>query len=110
MSGWIYMKTGDTEPPVDGQLCDRNGPVNLTGCTITFIMKSPTGTMKVNSPMVIVDAVDARVRYYWGPTDTDTPDAYLCEIEVSFPGGSIATWPNGPYDKYIPGIIIEDLN
>lgn len=106
MAGRIYMKTGDTEPPVDCQLCDRNGPVNLTGCSVLFIMRSPTGAIKVNAPAVIVDAVDARVRYLWAPLDTDTPDAYRCEFQVSFPGGSVATWPN---DDYVPGIVIEDL-
>src|SRR6185436_11340913 len=105
MAGRIYMKTGDTEPPVDATLCDRNGPVDLTGASVRFIMRSPTGAIKVNAPAVIIDGPKAIVKYLWGPTDTDTPDAYRAEFEVSFPGGSVATWPN---DDYVPSIIIDD--
>jgi hypothetical protein len=106
MAGRIYMKKGDRLPVIDAQLCDRNGPVNLTGATVNFIMKSPAGVVKVNAICAIVDAVNGRVQYSWGLTDTDTANAYRSEFQVTFPGGLLETFPN---DDYVPAIITEDL-
>ena len=100
------MKKGDILPVVDAELCDRRGPVDLTGATVNFIIKSPTGVVKINAACVIVDAANALVRYHWVPTDTNTPGAYRGEFQVSYPGGTLDTFPN---DKYIPVIITEDL-
>jgi hypothetical protein len=106
VAGRIYMKQGDTEPPVDATLCDRNGPVDLTGTTVNFIMKFPTGSVKVNAPATIIDAVNGVVKYSWGPTDTDTPGMLRSEFQVSLVGGKIVTFPN---NDYIPTDIQEQL-
>lgn len=109
MAGRIYMKVGDLRPAVDAQLCDRNGPVDLTDALqVLFIMKSLTsGSPKINAAANVIDPLDGRVQYVWTGTDTDTADAYRSEFQVSFPGGIVETFPN---DDYIPVIITDDLN
>lgn len=108
MAGRIFMKTGDLRPIVEAQLGDRNGPVNLTGATVLFIMKLPTASVpKVSAQCVIVDAPLGRVQYTWVGTDTDTPGAYRSEFQVSLPGGVVVTFPN---DDYVPTIIADDLD
>ncbi len=107
MAGRIYMKQHDTLPPIDAQLCDRNGPVNLAGSTVNYIMRDPVGAIKVNNICAIVDAAEGRVRYSWLSVDTDTNGAYRSEFQVSFPGGAVVTFPN---DDYVPAIITDDLD
>jgi len=92
----IDIKRHDTLPRVSGRLVesdlDNPGtpvPVNLTGCTIKFIMVTDDDlrTVKVNSAASIISAIDGTFEYAWIGADTDTQGSYLGEFEISFPSG-----------------------
>jgi microcystin-dependent protein len=68
-----------------------NSPYNLTGATITLLVRERDalpGDFKINQPMEILPS--GYVRYELQPTDTDTPGEYYAEIEISF-GGILMT-------------------
>lgn len=103
----IYVKRNDRKPIVESVLGDRNGPVNLTGATVKFIMQDPSsGAVKINTAATIVDAVAGSVSYSWVVGDTDTASTYRQEWEVTFVDGKKETFPNDDYNRVI---VTEDL-
>lgn len=77
------MKAYDRLPSLMAVLSDKNGPVNLTGATVMFIMRPEGGgAVKVNTAATIVDATQGIVRYDWATGDTTTPGVYEGEFEV----------------------------
>jgi hypothetical protein len=94
----IAMKVGDLRPIVQATISDSNGPVNLTGATVQFLMTPRgTGTPKVNSAATIVSPTAGTVSYSWSTTDTDTPGAYYAEFRAAMGDGTKCTFPNSTY-------------
>jgi hypothetical protein len=96
----FYWKQHDTAPAIEGQLTDLdlNEPVDVTGATVTFIMKSVNGTIpKVSASATIVDGPTGLVKYAPIAADTDTAGDYLAEWQVVFGDGSKRTFPNPGY-------------
>lgn len=89
------IKQNDTSPSLLANLKDYdNNPVNITGASVMFHMKDISGTLKVDSAMTIVDAVNGIVRYDWVAGDTDTAGAYYVEFEVTYADSAVETFPN----------------
>ena len=89
------IKQNDTSPSLQATLKDAaQSPVNLSGSTVMFHMKSVDGTVKVNQPMTITDANGGVVQYDWQAVDTDTVGTYYVEFEVTYADTSIETFPN----------------
>ena len=94
------IKSNDRLPVIKATLNTAGAPVNLTGATkVDFIMRSkgPTGSLKVNSPAVVVDPTGGIVRYDWAVGDTDTPGNYEAEWEVTWGDGKPQTFPTTSY-------------
>ncbi len=92
------MKAGDTLPALAAVLSRADGPVNLTGATVTFVMRDPTAlTPKVERPAAIANAEDGQVVYFWQPADTDTPGIYDGSWIVTAADGSRQTYPTDDY-------------
>jgi hypothetical protein len=86
------MVQGDTRPKLEFEVTKGGLPVDLTGCTVKFYMKSSTGTVKINgSACSITDAVKGLCAYSWQSADTNTAGEYTGEVEVTFDNGSIQT-------------------
>jgi hypothetical protein len=104
----VNIKKGDREPSISATLKAANAPINLTGATVKFIMRSRVdGTIvKVNAAAVVVSAVAGTVRYDWGATDTDTPGLYDGEFEITKSGGNKITCPNA---RHLDVLVFEDL-
>jgi len=90
------MKQNDTSPVVHATLQDGEGvAVDLTGSTVMFHMiNAADGTVKIDGPTVITEPTNGIVWYHWLTGDTDTPGTFYVEFEVTYPSGSIETFPN----------------
>lgn len=89
-------KQGDRLPAITSQLYDdMNDPVDLTGATVTFRMRT------VDDTTLVVDAAgevadtpeEGRVRYWWDADDLAEAGLYLADWVVSFPDGRTQTYP-----------------
>ncbi len=101
----FYITQGDTGPALIATLTDEDGTVvdltGVVGTDIRFHMIDPSSsTTKVDTntnTSVVTPATDGKVQYLWQAADTDTPGLFDGEIEVTFPGGQIITFPNYRY-------------
>ena len=102
------IKQNDTSPSLQATLKDASlSPVDLTGATVMFHMKSVDGTVKVDQEMTITDATGGVVRYDWQSGDTDTVGSYYVEFEVTYADASIETFPNNG-NKVVS--VVKELN
>lgn len=102
------IKQNDTSPSLQATLKDASlSPVDLTGATVMFHMKSVDGTVKVDQEMTITDDTGGVVRYDWQSGDTDTVGTYYVEFEVTYADSSIETFPNNG-NKVVS--VVKELN
>lgn len=111
----VYYKKGNTWPPIDDIITDRNGPVDLSAAiTLRFLMRrdSPTGALVTTGTATAgnptTTAANGGIRYLPVAADTNTVGTYLGEWEITFSGPKIATAPNKA-GEYITVIVSEDL-
>ena len=103
------IKRNDTKKAIDGILKANTTVVNLTQCTVKFIMALSTkknAVPKVSKAASIVDATAGTVSYQWVVGDLDTTGVYNAEWEVTFLDGKIATFPD---DGYLTVNVVADL-
>jgi hypothetical protein len=92
------LKCHDRLPSIQATLLSGGVAVDLTGCTVKFIMANKTtGTVKVTGTAVLVTPASGVVRYDWLAVDTDTPGSYQAEWEVTNAGGKKQTFPTLTY-------------
>ena len=102
------LKQNDTSPSIQTSLLDGNGlPVDISGnLGVTFHMRNSEGTVIINTAATVVTPGSGIVRYDWDAADTATAGTFQAEFEVTYPGGTIETFPN---DGYIRVEIIDDI-
>lgn len=102
------IKQNDTSPSLRATLTDADlNPINLTGASVQFHMKSLDGALKIDTTMTIVDATGGIVQYDWQTGDTDTVGTYNVEFEVTYSDSSIETFPNNG-NKVVS--VVRELN
>jgi hypothetical protein len=100
------IKQDDTYPALVATLSDANGPVDVTNATsIRLLLKGATAA--VSGVMTKVTASAGIVSYDWQAADTAVPGDYKGEIEVTWPGPKVETFPN---DSYFTVTVVADLN
>ena len=100
------MKQGDTEPKLEVELTDRDGaPADLSGATCRLVITGPDGAVVVDKPVVATENV---IEYAWVVGETGQLGIHKGEVEVTYSGGAIQTFPNGP--EYFFVLISEDLD
>jgi hypothetical protein len=100
----LYIKSGDTWPPLEATLTDLNGVIDLSAAdSVRLVMKS--GTTVVTGACDVVDAVAGVVEYVWAPGDTVIAGDYESEFEITWNVGEIQTVPNSKANN--PHVIIE---
>lgn len=93
---------GDHLPALRRVLSDADGPIDLTGATVTFSMASRAGGAKVTKAAVTIDDPSAgSVSYAWAASDLDTPGSFDAEFEITFGSGKILTVPNAGHDLVV---------
>jgi hypothetical protein len=101
----ITRKSGDTYD-LEAQLTSPTS-FSLAGATVVMNMVDSKGVVKVSrGPVIVVDADEKRVKYEWGAGETDTPDEYRIEFEVTLADGKIITFPN---PGFIHLLIVKDI-
>jgi hypothetical protein len=100
----FHIKEGDTASAISGVLEGESGAVSIAGATLRFIM-SPIagGTAVVNAAATnnqVGDGSDGsrgRWSYQWTGAQTGEPGWYVAEVQVTYSGGGIQSFPNdGP--------------
>lgn len=93
-SNRFQIKSGDTNTPLRIQVSNSDGKVDLTGCTVRFLMTD------WNKEEILIDDVasieyakEGIVRYDFIDGQTDNKGDYLCEFEILFPNGNKETFP-----------------
>lgn len=100
----VSYKQNDTTPPyivaLKSVTDDVEATVDLTLATSAkFLMREAGGAVKVNGTATISDAANGEVTYTWGTADLDTAGVYDAEVQVTWTGGAIETFPNGGYNR-----------
>ncbi|HEU02486.1 hypothetical protein LCGC14_0273720 [marine sediment metagenome] len=105
------LKRGDRSPIFDSVMRDRDGnPISLLGATARFLMRDATdrSNVVIVAPATIVNPLAVapdpdlgRITYSWSATDTVTPGKFEAEVEVTFAGGIVETFPNVGYHDVI---------
>jgi len=89
------IKQNDTSPSLQATLKDSSlNPINLTGATVQFHMKSIDGTLKIDASMTVTDATNGVIQYDWQAGDTDTVGSFYAEFEVTYADDTVETFPN----------------
>lgn len=94
----FVIKRGDSAPDFTYQCRKADGtPRDVSGSSILFKMrKTPgVGALVVNRAASITDGPNGVVKYSWQHSGADTAiaDEFNAEFEVTFPDGSVETFP-----------------
>jgi hypothetical protein len=96
MTMTVILKRNDTKANLKATLSNESGPVDLTGCTIRFLM-SKRRVIKIDREAIIQDATNGVAWFVFEQGDTDTADTFQAEFKVTFPDDRIETFPNAGY-------------
>src|SRR3990172_1642643 len=98
MPDTLYMKRNDLQPYYYARAIESTGAaIDLTGATITFMMKnSDTGVIKINpttTGVTVTAASSGLLHYQWASGNTNTTGTYAIEFEVTPAAGGKFTLP-----------------
>lgn len=103
----VIIKRGDTRHAIKAILRDASGdPVDLTGCSVKFVMAPLSRPATVCREPHIENAKNGEVWVVWAPGETDKSGIYRAEFKVTYPDGRVETFPE---TSYIGISIINDL-
>lgn len=90
-----FAKAGDTRP-IEAELQDAQGIVNLTGASVKLRYRSVSGGAAVEQDADIVDPLLGTVKYTF-QADELVAGSYEAEWHVVLNGGEKATFPSDQY-------------
>lgn len=96
------IKQGELGRVLSGTLLDDDGPINLTGYTVTLsVSQTIEGTPLIANDACVIDpdqvANTGRISYTLTPTSSSLPvneKGYYLEFTVVLPNGAIHKFPN----------------
>ena len=97
------IKRGDSWPPIDAQLTDQDGPIDLTTATsVTLLFKTASGSTTYSKACTVTDAATGLVRYAWTTADaasgpTSEVNTFNIEWEILWSDSTKTTVPNVGY-------------
>lgn len=103
----IPLKRGDVGVLITDTLTSGTGtaavPVNLTGATVLFLMKSRTTGTLFSRTATVVSAVAGTVSYTTVIADLATSATYSQEWQATFGSGQVLTFPDKGYNAIVVG-------
>jgi Rib/alpha/Esp surface antigen-like repeat protein len=104
----FHIKQNDTVPSIRAELQNGSGDaVDLINATVRFHMRAiGSTTATIDADASVVNEPQGIVQYDWVAEDTATIGSYQAEFEVTYPDGTIETFPN---DGYIRVKITDDI-
>lgn len=95
----FQIKQNDTKVNLKATLSNESGPVDLTGCTVRFLMLGyGKSELKINRETTLIqDAANGIVWFVFETGDTAEAGHYKAEFEVSFPDGRKETFPSNGF-------------
>src|SRR5690349_5999933 len=100
----MSIKQHDTLPALSITCTSQGSPVDLTAASSVRIIGSMEGQQLFADSTTGTD--QGVVTRAWDAEDTDTAGVLLVEVEVTWPGGGIETFPP---DGYLTVLITPDL-
>jgi len=94
------LKQNDREPPYECQLTAGGDILDLTGCTVEFLMSlttTPTVPKVQAAATIVGDPTNGTVSYQWGSADTDTIGTYRARWLITYASGHQRTVPSAGY-------------
>lgn len=105
----LHYKRGDTAPRFRARCLNDTTPVNLASAVdVQLLMRTFAGTTIVDAPMTLEDqtSLPGWVRYDWAAADLDVAGDYRAEVQVTWAGGKVQTFPA---DGYVTILVHKDL-
>ena len=104
----FYIKQDDTTPSLRADLKNGSGDsVDLLDATVRFHMREIGSTnIVIDADATVISEAGGTVQYDWVAGDTADVGAYQAEFEVTYPDGTIETFPSA---GYIRVEIIDDI-
>jgi len=86
-------KVGDTSPALRIQLLTMVGlPQDLTGATARLLLAKPSGK-KLQGALTVEGGIEGWVNRPWAAGDIDEAGIWQGEVEVTFSGGAVQSYP-----------------
>jgi hypothetical protein len=97
----VLIKRGDTKGKFIDTLTLDGVPINLTGCTVKFLLRRrgrDKEQLTINQVAVITDQPEGKVEYQPVAADVEVEGLYDHEWQVTFPSAEILTVPNSGFN------------
>jgi len=95
MSDFI-TKQGDTRNALEAHLKENGVTIDLTGCTVNFILHD-NDTVLINRSATITDETNGVVVINFTKNELDNIGKFEGEFKVTFPSSEVETFPNQDY-------------
>lgn len=93
----MYIKRGDTAPSLQSTLTDNGETLDLTSATAIRVIGAQGGAVLFDRTAAGDDS--GVVTMPWDAADTATIGVIFVEWEVTWPNGTIQTFPAGGYQR-----------
>lgn len=98
----FYIGQDDRLPTLTKTLADNDGPLNLTGATVTLYARKIAGSTTFSgSASIVGDAEDGNVSYAWANGDTQLPGGWYMQWRVTIAGKTLTVPNNGADEIWI---------
>lgn len=89
----FFLKKGDSRPGLGYRVPTAIPDID----TVTFSMKSPTGSLVIDKQPATFSTVGGKTRflYQWQAGDSATVGDHIAEFEVTYEDGGVESFPNG---------------
>jgi hypothetical protein len=97
----VTLKRHDTNLKFTDTLLVNGAPADLTGATVSFILRNQATAVAVKRTATVADAASGQVEYTPVAEDVATEGTFDAEWEVVWPGGKELSFPRRGTDRVV---------